>query len=126
MAESNLHILDINLIATMSKESEENQPVQVSEMFLLSPQYSDIIYVLQNLSSPPGMAKNKSRKRKLKATNFCIVNGAIYQKDLGGVLLNCLVEEEVKQVMEEFHKGDCRGHHFQKTTANKIFRVSYY
>jgi len=48
------------------------------------------------------------------------MNGALYWKDLGGVLLNCLVEEEAKQVMEYFHKGDCRGHIFWKTTANKI------
>ena len=47
-------------------------------------------------------------------------------KDPGGVLLNCLVEEEAKKVMEDFHKGDCGGHHFWKTTANKILRAGYY
>ena len=52
MVELNLHTLDINLIAAMSKEDEENHPPQVSEIFLLSPWYSNIVYVLQNLSSP--------------------------------------------------------------------------
>lgn len=65
-------------------------------------------------------------KWKLKATIFCLMNGAIYWKYPGGVLLNCLVEEEAKQVMEEFHKGDCGGHLFWKTIANKILRVGYY
>eukprot|EP00253_Pinus_taeda_P029880 PITA_29880 len=95
-------------------------------MFFLSPWYSDIIYVLQDLSSPPGMAKNKSRTLKLKAAKFCVMNGALYWKDPGSVLLNCLVEEEVKQVMEEFHKRDCGGHLFWKTTANKILSARYY
>ena len=72
------------------------------------------------------MAKNKSRKLKFKATKFCIMNNALYWKDLGGVLLNCLVEEEAKQVMEDFHKGDCGGHLFWKTMANKILRSGYY
>eukprot|EP00253_Pinus_taeda_P003308 PITA_03308 len=72
------------------------------------------------------MAKNKSRTLKLKAAKFCIMNGALYWKDPGGVLLNCLVEEEAKQVMEDFHKGDCGGHLFWKTTTNKILRVGYY
>ena len=63
--------------------------------------------MLQNLSPPPGMAKNKSRTLKLKAAKFCIMNNALYWKDPGGVLLNCLVEEEAKKVMEDFHKGDC-------------------
>lgn len=49
MAESNLHVLDINLIVAMSEENEENMSVQVLETFLLSPWYSDIVYVLQNL-----------------------------------------------------------------------------
>eukprot|EP00253_Pinus_taeda_P004846 PITA_04846 len=107
MVESNLYVLDFNLIAAMSKEDEENQSAQVSGIFLLSPWYSDIVYVLQNMSSPPRMVKNKSRTLKLKAAKFCIMKDALYWKDPAGVLLNCLVEEEVKQVMEEFHKGDC-------------------
>lgn len=96
MAKSNLHALDINLIAAMFEEDEESLPAQVSKNFLLPPWYSNIIYVLQNLSSPPGMAKKKSRTLKLKATKFCIMNNALYWKDYGSVLLNCLVEEEAK------------------------------
>ena len=126
MAESTLHPLDINLIAAMSEEDEENLPTQVSKIFLLSPWYSDIVFVLQNLSSPPRMDKNKSRTLKLKVAKFCIMNGALYWKDPNGVLLNFLVEEEAKQVMEDFHKGDCGGHLFWKTTTNKILRAEYY
>jgi len=126
MAESNLHVLDINLIVAMSDENEESLSLQVSEMFILSPWYSNIIYVLQNLSAPPGMARNKSRTLKLKAAKFCILNFALYWKDPSGVLLNCLVEEEAKQVMEDFHKGNCGGHPFWKTMTNKMLRAGYY
>eukprot|EP00253_Pinus_taeda_P009580 PITA_09580 len=123
MAESNLHVLDINLIATMSKEDEENQSAQVSEIFLLSPWYSDIVYVLQNLSSPPRMAKNKSRTLKLKAAKFCIMNGALYWKDPSGVLLNCLVEEEAKQkwgldFISEIHPSSSAQHKWILTATD--------
>ncbi len=37
MAETNLQVLDINLIASMSDEDEESSSVQVSDMFLSSP-----------------------------------------------------------------------------------------
>jgi hypothetical protein len=104
MAESNLHILDINLIATMFDENEEGPSIQVAEIFVLSLWYSDIIYVLQNFSSPPGMSRNKARTLKLKVAKYCILNSSLYWKDPGGVSLNCLVEEEAKQVMEDFHK----------------------
>eukprot|EP00253_Pinus_taeda_P025418 PITA_25418 len=106
MAESNLHALDINLIVAMSDENGEEPPIQVSEMFALSPWYSDIIYVLKNLSPPPDMTRNKARTLKLKAAKFCILNSTLYWKDPGGVLLNCLVEKEAKQVMEDCHQGD--------------------
>ena len=92
----------------------------------MSPWYSDIVYVLQNLSPPPGMARNKSRTLKLKAVKFFVLNNSLYWKDLGGVLLDFLVEEEAKWVMEDFHKGDCGGHLFWKTTANNILRAGYY
>eukprot|EP00253_Pinus_taeda_P022623 PITA_22623 len=126
MAKSNLHALDINLIAAMFEEDEDSSYVQVSKIFIHSPWYSDIVYVLQNLSPPPGMAKNKSRSLKLKAAKFCIMNDALYWKDPRGMLLNCLVDEEAKQVMDDFHKGDCGGHLFWKTTTNKILRAGYY
>eukprot|EP00253_Pinus_taeda_P003813 PITA_03813 len=126
MAESNLHALNINMIAAMSDENEEGSSIQVSEMFALSSWYSNIIYVLKNLSPLPGMTRNKARTLKLKAAKFCILNSALYWKDLGGILLNCLVEKEAKKVMEDCHQGDCGGHLFWKSTANKILRAGYY
>ncbi len=65
-------------------------------MFLKSPWYSDIVYVLQHLSPPPGMSRSKGRSLKLKSAKFYILNSALYWKDPGGVLLNCLVEDEAQ------------------------------
>eukprot|EP00253_Pinus_taeda_P027524 PITA_27524 len=106
MAETNLQVLDINLITAMSDEDEENPSVQVSEIFLSSPWYADILYVLQHLSSPPGMPRNRSRTLKLKAAKFFILDSTLFWKDPGGMLLNCLVEEEAKRVVEDFHRGE--------------------
>eukprot|EP00253_Pinus_taeda_P015322 PITA_15322 len=50
------------------------------------------------------MPRNKSRTLKLKATKFCILDSALFWKDPGGMLLNCLVEEEAKGVVEDFHR----------------------
>lgn len=126
MAESNLHALDINLITAMSEDEDDDSLIQVSEMFLQAPWYSDIVYVLQHLSPPLGMSRSKGISLKLKSAKFCILNNAFYWKDPGGVLLNCLVEDEAQQVMRDFHKGDCGGHLFWKTTANKVLRAGFY
>jgi hypothetical protein len=50
----------------------------------------------------------------------------MYWKDPGGILLNCLLEEEVKTSIKELHKGDCGGHHYWKTTTQKILRAGFY
>lgn len=109
----------------MSEDEEEGYLIQLSEIFLLSLWYSDIVYVLQHLSTRLGMTKNKGISLKLKAAKFCILNNALFWKVLGGVLLNYLVEDEAQQVMSDFHKGDCGGRLFWKTT-NKVLRAGYY
>eukprot|EP00253_Pinus_taeda_P026893 PITA_26893 len=111
------------MIANLSDENDEESPIEVSEMFALSPWYSDIIYVLKNLSPLPGMTRNKARTLMLKAVEFCILNSTLYWKDPVGVLLNRLVEREAKQVMEDCHQGDRGGHLFWKSTTNKILRA---
>eukprot|EP00253_Pinus_taeda_P025421 PITA_25421 len=72
------------------------------------------------------MSRNRSRTLKLKAAKFCILDSALFWKDPGGMLLNCLVEEEAKRVVEYFHREDCGGHLFWKNTTNKILRAGYY
>eukprot|EP00253_Pinus_taeda_P029904 PITA_29904 len=109
----------------MFDENDEESPIQVSEMFSLSPWYSDIIYVLKNLSPRPDMTRNKARTLKLKVAKFCILNSVLYWKDPDGILLNCLVEKEAKQVMEDCHQGDCGGHLFWNSTANEILRARW-
>ena len=61
MAESNLHALDINLISILFDEEDDSAFMQVSDIFLSSPWYSDIIYVLQHLNHPPDRSKSKGR-----------------------------------------------------------------
>jgi len=62
----------------------------------------------------------------LKASKYCILEGVFFWKDPGGVLLNCLVENEAKDVMRDFYKGDCGGHHFWNTIVKKILRDGFY
>ena len=109
MAESNCNALDINFIAQVD-DQEEMATLTISEAFLDSPWYSDVIFVLTNLQAPPGLSRTKARFLKLKAMKFCIIDNALFWKDHGGILLNCLLKDEADKVMEEFHAHDCGGH----------------
>ena len=39
--------------------------------------------------------------------------------------INCDIRNR-SEVIDEFHKGDCGGHHYWKATANKVLRAGYF
>jgi hypothetical protein len=128
MAQTKCEFLGINFIADLSDSTTEEEKVtpQISQKFLDSTWYVDIIFVLKNLHDLPEFSKTKAKFLKLKASKFCIVNELLYWKDSGGILLSCLIEEEEDKAIREFHKGDCGGHHYWKTTVHKIPRDIFY
>jgi len=87
MTQSNYDVLGLNFIAYLLESSKEETIPHVSQKFLESPCYVDIIYVLRNLQDPLEVIKTKARFLKLKATKFCILNGSLYWKDPGGFCL---------------------------------------
>jgi hypothetical protein len=125
MVQSNCDVLGINFIVVLSENPQEEAVPRVSQKFIDSPWYANIIYVLRNLQAPPGLRKTKAIFLKLKETKFCILDNSLYYNDPGGILLNCLLEEDMKRDIKEFHKGDCGGHHYWKTTMHKILRVGF-
>jgi len=106
MTETNFQALDIN---ELDNEQEMVTP-QISQAFLESPWYADIIHVLLNLQAPPGLSRTKKRFLKMKASKFCILDGALFWKTHECILLNCLIKDEADKVLKEFHARDCGGH----------------
>jgi hypothetical protein len=125
MAESNFHALDINFLVALDEQEELATP-QVTKDFATSPWYAKMIFVLHHLQAPPGLTNTKVGFLKLKAMKYCILDGNLYWKDVGGILLKCLLKDEENKVMQEFHAGDYGGHLNWKTTSNKILRAGFY
>ena len=97
----------------------------LAQNLVLNPSFED--HTTCNLdSNPPNFDINKFGALKLKIVKFCILNGRVFWKYLGGILLKCVDEKEAEDLIAEFHRGYCGGHHFWKATAYKILRVGYY
>jgi hypothetical protein len=126
MVQLNCEVIGIKFIVDLSENPQEETTSQVSQRFIDSPWYTDIIYVLKNLQAPPGLSKTKAMFLNMKATKFCILDNSLYWKDPGGILLSFLLEDDAKQAIKEFHKGDYGGHNYLKTTEHKILRAGYY
>ena len=125
MAQSNCEVLGVNLFDLCSENVAQVEERQVHPYLIASSWYKDIIYVLQNLQAPPEVSKAKARSIRLKAAKFCIINSHLYWKDPSSIFLNCLLEEEAKKKIKEFHSEDCGGHLYWKETTHKILRVGF-
>jgi len=86
MEESNCDVVGLNFISYFMGNEGTKIKEQVKTKFLSSSWYKDIIFVLQSLQSPHEMDKTKAIFMKLKAIKYCILDGHIYWKDLGGFL----------------------------------------
>jgi len=125
MAESNCQGLDIKFVAQIDNE-EEMATSLISQAFIESPWYADIIYVLQNLQAPLGLSKIKSRFLKMKSLKFFILDNDLFWRNYEGIPLNYLLKDEFDKVLQELHASDCGGHLYWKTTADKILRAGFY
>jgi hypothetical protein len=86
------------------------------------------VFYLQNLQCPTDWDKDKARSIniKLKVVKYCIIDEQLFWKYPGGILLNCITEEKTQDIINEFHKGVCGGHHAWRATTYKILRDGYY
>ena len=73
--------------------------------FTKSAWYEDVIYYLHTLQFPDHMDRSLARSLRLNAIKYYILNGQLYWKDPGGVLLSCVNEHEAKKLIAEFHVG---------------------
>jgi len=81
---------------------------------------------MQTLQCPPEFSKTTARFLKLRSVKFCILEGALFWKDPGGLLLNCVTEDESNKLTKEFHSGSCGGNLYWKSIVNKILRAYFY
>jgi hypothetical protein len=72
------------------------------------------------------MTPSKEKTLKLHAVKYCIIKNQLYWKDPLGVLLRCLIESEIENVINEFYEGVFGGHHTWRVTNYKIPRDGYY
>ena len=70
MRNSNYEYLQLNLLTSHSNQLDIE--VQVIPDFSISPWYSDIVYVLQNLQATAGLRKTRERSVKLNMQNFVL------------------------------------------------------
>lgn len=85
-----------------------------------------MVHFLQTSECPPGTDKAKQRYFRLQSVPFVLIDNVLYGKDFNGVLLWCINNDHISDVLFEFHYGPSWGHYSPRTTTFEIMRAGYY
>jgi hypothetical protein len=82
--------------------------------------YVDIIYYLNNFTSPNHLPYHKKTVLISKASKFYFINQGLGWRNTKGLILKCIEPKEYKMLMDEFHKGPCGGNHATRNTTHNV------
>ena len=55
------------------------------------------------------------------AKRYTVVEGDLYRRGANGILMQCITQEEGRELLTEIHGGECRSHSSSRTLVSKAF-----
>ena len=85
---------------------------------------SEISQYLQERKAPIHYSKKRKKILTIKDTSFTLINWSLYKLGLDDVLLQCALEHERHDIIQEAHAGSVGGHFSIDITIKKILQSS--
>jgi hypothetical protein len=60
------------------------------------------------------------------AKRYTMVEGDLYRRGANEILMRCITQEEVRELLAEIHGGECGSHSSSRTLVGKAFRHGFY
>ena len=60
------------------------------------------------------------------AKRYVVVEGDLYRRGANGILMQCITQEEGRELLVEIHGGECGSHSSSRTLVGKAFRHGFY
>jgi ribonuclease HI len=60
------------------------------------------------------------------AKRYAVVEGDLYLRGANGIHMQCITQEEGRELLTEIHGGECRSHSSSRTLVGKAFRRGFY
>jgi hypothetical protein len=91
-----------------------------------SPWYVDIANYLVVGKLPPHLSHREKRKIIQQSARYRWISGCLFHTGLDQEIQRCIREDEVCDLLKDFHDGPYGGHFDDKRTTHKILRMGYY
>ena len=93
---------------------------------VLSPWLDDIENYLVSAQLPPNLSSKEKSKIVRKSAPFTWIGGNLFKLGSDQILIICVREEEVFDILFTYHYGHCGGHFANKRTTFKVIQDGYY
>ena len=70
--------------------------------------------------------KNDTRKLRLKAATYALIDGILFRKSFSGPLLRCVSEEKSRMILQVKHSRVCGNYFRGRSLAHKAITVGYF
>ena len=88
-------------------------------ILVLSPWFADIANYLVLVKFWPHLSSKEKNKIMRKSAPFTWIRGNLFKLSLNQILRQCVIEEEVFDILLTYHDGPCGGHFAAKRTTFK-------
>ena len=92
----------------------------------VSPWYQHIYKYLKDDIIDTKLDRKEQVRMKRLATRYVIIRDVLYKRSFNGILLRCLLNEDVDTTLEHVHGGACRGHFHGRSIFGKLIRMGYW
>jgi hypothetical protein len=81
---------------------------------------------LANRKLPFHLSPHEKRKIITQSVNYSWVGHDFFRTGPDFIILRCVQEDEVPEILRSFHDGPCGGHFSDKHTTYKVLHSGYY
>lgn len=92
----------------------------------LDPWYGDIIVYIKTSTLWSTLTTDDRQRIRHHSQPYHSISDTLYHVSVDSVLRRCLMIEEAKIVLNDFHSEACGGHIFGYATTQKILRAGYF
>jgi len=118
----------IQNLGTSAIAKENPKMISVAQIvgYEVSPWYQHIYKYLKDDFINTKLDRRDQVRMKRLATRYVIIGDILYKRSFNGILLRCLLSEDIDTALELAHGGACGGHFNGRSIFGKLIRMGYW